>query len=179
MALILLRHTQPDIAEGICYGQSDLPLASDFEAQLQRLYETLPGFSRLYTSPLQRCHILAAHLSSARGIPVFVDPRLMEMNFGNWENQAWNDISRPELDAWADDFHHARPHGGESVADLSTRVSSFLADLPDLSEDTLIVCHAGIIRALLAEIDAENAWQYRLNFGDWISLDEHELSALR
>ena len=30
MRLHFIRHTRPDIARGVCYGQSDIPLASSF-----------------------------------------------------------------------------------------------------------------------------------------------------
>ena len=30
MRLHFIRHTRPDIARGVCYGQSDIPLAASF-----------------------------------------------------------------------------------------------------------------------------------------------------
>ena len=37
----------------------------------------------------------------------------MEMDFER--GVAWDDIPRPEIDEWGENFLHARPHGGENV----------------------------------------------------------------
>ena len=37
VALILIRHTRPEVADGICYGSTDLPAAPGFEAEAARL----------------------------------------------------------------------------------------------------------------------------------------------
>ena len=72
------------------------------------------------------------------------------MDFGRWERVPWNDIDRTELDAWAADFFHARPHGGESVAMVSERVGSALADYRRSGVSHAVVTHAGIIKAARA-----------------------------
>ena len=56
------------------------------------------------------------------------DERLREFDFGTWEGVRWDAIPRAELDAWAADFFHARPHGGESVHMLRERVETAIAD---------------------------------------------------
>ena len=33
MKIYLIRHTQPDVEKGICYGSSDLDVAATFEAE--------------------------------------------------------------------------------------------------------------------------------------------------
>ncbi|HBF90413.1 MAG TPA: phosphoglycerate mutase, partial [Hyphomonas atlantica] len=50
-------------------------------------------------------------------------------DFGRWEMQPWGDLPRHELDAWANDFLDARPHGGESVAELTARTRAAISDL--------------------------------------------------
>ena len=49
------------------------------------------------------------------------------MDFGRWEGLPWSAVPRAELDAWAADLMHARPHGGESVAMLLARTRRALA----------------------------------------------------
>ncbi|MEM1086962.1 MAG: histidine phosphatase family protein, partial [Pseudomonadota bacterium] len=121
MALILLRHTTPQVAEGICYGQTDLSLAGSFESEAQAALDTLPEFEAIITSPLERCRQLADFIGLQTNLNVTEDTRLMEMDFGAWEGVAWDDIPRDEIDEWAEDILHARPHGGESVAMLRDR----------------------------------------------------------
>ena len=87
------------------------------------------------------------------------------MDFGTWEGRAWNDIPRAELDAWAQDFLHARPHGGESVADLKARADQAVADLDPSQGDILLVTHAGIVRALFAKGPDAHHFQTDIDYG--------------
>ena len=170
MALILVRHTQPDIAPGICYGQTDLDVAASFEQDARRAYTALPRFDRIISSPLRRCRKLAEHISEMDGSAVTNDPRLMEMDFGTWECKAWPDIPRAEIDAWAADFFHARPHGGESVAILTARTKAAINEWRQQDGTTLMVTHAGVIRAARAEGETSEAFNFKLEFGEHIFL---------
>ncbi|MDD7971789.1 histidine phosphatase family protein [Roseinatronobacter alkalisoli] len=167
MAMILLRHTRPDMAPGICYGRSDPDLAPCFADAAQTLVDTLPDVLRVVSSPLMRCLRLARHVADARAIPLSVDPRLSEMDFGTWEGQPWNDIPRAQLDAWAGDVLHARPHGGESVAALRVRALAALRD--HAAPATLVVTHHGVIKCARSLIMGDGAWQSDLPFGQWIT----------
>ncbi|MCA0203307.1 alpha-ribazole phosphatase [Pararhodobacter sp.] len=171
MALILLRHTRPAVAEGTCYGRTDLDLAPEFAGDARRIASELPDFTRILSSPLSRCHRLAQAISAARDLPVTVDPRLTEMDFGRWETCPWAEIPRAEIDAWRDDFLHARPHGGESVQDLYTRVREALAEAAQGPVPALIVTHAGVIKAALAAQRAPEAWRAETTFGTWRRID--------
>lgn len=170
--MILLRHTRPDVAEGVCYGRSDLGLHAEFEPALARILEGLPAVSAVVTSPLSRCRRLAEGVAEAREIPLTEDPRLIEMDFGTWEGRAWASLPRAELDAWAADFHHARPHGGESVAMLADRVARALAQTRPARPPTLWVAHAGVAKAAAALTGRPEGWDMRLDFGCWFDLRE-------
>jgi alpha-ribazole phosphatase len=170
MALILLRHTRPVGADGTCYGTTDLPPGPDLANEVRRLTAQLPPVTRILTSPLTRCARLAEALSAARHLPLTTDPRLRELHFGTWENTPWDRVPRTELDAWAADLHHARPHGGETVAEMAARVTAALTDAETLPDDTLIVTHMGPIRAALARAGTPGAWEARIAFGHWTAL---------
>lgn len=143
MILHLIRHPKPHIANGICYGQLDLS-AENSAAVAEKLRLELPGGLPLWSSPLLRCRELAECLHPK---PQF-DERLAEMNFGDWEGQAWDDIPRAQLDAWAADVAGYAPPGGESPLSLQRRALAFVADLK--VPEAVIVTHAGVIRTLLA-----------------------------
>lgn len=147
MELILVRHPQPDLAPGLCYGSSDVAVAANVLEQAQRqltplLRPALDGGMRLVASPLQRCAALAARLG-----PFDTDARLAEMHFGAWELQPWDAIPRAEVDAWAADLLDYRPGGGESVNEVAARVRAFL---DELTHDAVLLCHAGTIRLIAA-----------------------------
>jgi len=139
MRLFLVRHPRPAVADGTCYGRSDLPLAGDPAAVADALRRLLPGDLPLYSSPLRRCRELAARLHPA---PRF-DERLRELDFGAWEMRAWTAIDRAALEAWAADPLHFRPPGGEAVAELRARVRAFLGEIRG---DTVLVAHAGVMK---------------------------------
>lgn len=146
MQLILVRHPQPAVAAGLCYGSSDLPAADGaIDAAVEALsVHALDGLP-VYASPLARCAELAHRLSPAP----LLDARLAEMHFGAWEMRSWDEIPREEVDAWNADLLHYRPGGGESVMDVAKRVAAFHDDLLAQGLDrALIVCHAGTIRLL-------------------------------
>jgi len=153
MRLILVRHPAPDLASGLCYGRSDVPVASIELASVRASLQTsLPRQVPVYSSPLSRCLDLASLL--ARDLDagaVRVDARLAEMDFGAWEMQAWHDIARAAIDAWAADLVHYRPGGGENVLAMASRVQSFLQHLlREQHGSVIVVCHAGTIRLLTA-----------------------------
>lgn len=169
--MILLRHTRPRDAEGLCYGRSDLDLDDDeFEAEAERLVGDLPPVANVVSSPLRRCLLLAKRVAAARALPLCVDARLAEMDFGAWEGLRWDAIPRAELDVWAADFHGARPHGGESVAELGARVGMALGEVVAQDPPTLWVTHAGVVRAACAAAGQAEGWETRLEFGRWLRL---------
>ncbi len=176
MALILLRHTTPMVAPGTCYGQTDLDVAATFETEAAKAFVALPPVHRpahrIVTSPLRRCRKLADFISQRSGLPVEDDPRLMEMDFGSWEDRPWTTIPKIEIDMWADDFFHACPHGGESVSMLSTRVREALHDWGTRETPTLIVTHAGVIRAALATGETADDFNTQIDFGSFVTISQ-------
>lgn len=150
MKLHLVRHPQPDIAPGICYGATDVPVSDAALAQVHASLRAagLPGTLPVYTSPLQRCMLLAQRLQPSS---LHVDARLAEMDFGRWEMRPWSAIARAQVDAWAADLLHHRPGGAENVLEVAQRVAAFVDELrADGVGEALLVCHAGTIRLLAA-----------------------------
>jgi len=149
MRLILVRHPQPEIDAGICYGRADVAASTTDTARVRAMLAGagVCGAVPLYSSPALRCAVLANQLAA---VPHF-DARLREMDFGLWELRRWDDIARADIDAWNRDLLHYRPGGGESVLAVAHRVAAFLADLHDKPDkQALIICHAGTIRLLQA-----------------------------
>ena len=80
--LTFIRHTSVDVPPGVCYGQTDVPLAPSFPEEALIVKDGLAGihFDEIYCSPLSRCVRLAEYCGFTT--PKF-DKRLMEMNFGD------------------------------------------------------------------------------------------------
>ncbi|KPP94430.1 histidine phosphatase family protein [Erythrobacter sp. HL-111] len=172
MALILLRHFEPQVDPGVCYGRSDVAARAATAADLSRLLAALPrGIARVESSPLIRCRALAEALADRLGLPLAFDERLAEIDFGRWEMRCWDDIPRAEIDAWAADVTGARPHGGESVADMIERVRGFLAERSGGTESVLAVTHLGVVRCVRAILGQEGAFVHRLGHGAFEQVD--------
>jgi alpha-ribazole phosphatase len=149
MQIILVRHPQPLIPPGVCYGRTDLAVAPLELARVRAaLSASLPHDAPMFSSPLRRCAELAGSLPSAS---LTFDARLVEIDFGAWEMRRWDDIERAEIDAWAGDTVGYHPGGGESVLQMAARVAAFHADLLQAAHrQALVICHAGTMRLLAA-----------------------------
>lgn len=156
MELTLVRHTSLQVAEGVCYGQSDVDVSANFYQELAVVQQKLQAehFSSVYSSPLQRCHKLALSLSEGLGHrhAVREDARLKELNFGDWEMQAWEDLPRAEFDIWAQNYAQLAPPNGETFSQLQQRGVAFLQEMQakHAGEHLLVITHGGMIRALIA-----------------------------
>jgi alpha-ribazole phosphatase len=180
MKLWLVRHAQPLIESGLCYGRLNVAADAGATAECaQQLAAQLPAGIRVVASPLQRCEQLAHALLELRpDLSCKTDDRLAEMDFGQWEGRAWQAIDRAELQAWTDDFAHlAVGRHGESVTVFMARVAAAFDALQD-QPDTLWISHAGVVRAvqLLAQgvRHIERADQWPLNapkYGQWLTLN--------
>lgn len=153
MKLWLVRHAQPLVAPGVCYGATDIPADPDATAQAaQTLASALPLHLPMVCSPLQRCEQLALSLSALRPDLIFktehTEHRIAEMNFGQWEGQRWSAIPQAAIDAWTADFADTRVGvHGESVRMFMLRVEGALAQWRACRQDALWVTHAGVVRA--------------------------------
>lgn len=177
MKLTLVRHTSLQISPGICYGQSDIDVGENFWTETNQLKTKLANtqFDAVYASPLQRCVKLANALNLGQQIE---DVRLMELNFGDWETRAWDDIPRNVFDAWAHDYANLAPPNGETFGQLQQRALHFLQEQmhQNTGKHILIVTHGGLIRALLAHVlNMELKGLFRFNI-DYASVTELDFS---
>lgn len=172
MEIYLVRHTTPDIASGICYGHSDLDVTDTFDAEASEVQRKLESHGLMedavfYSSPLQRCFKLASSLTSA---PIATDERLMEMDFGDWEMQAWDDIDEKTLRHWTDDFVNVSCPGGESFQLFYNRVANFIESIKLEGHDkVVIVTHGGVIRSFfcyLGMTTLETCFEEKVEYGD-------------
>jgi alpha-ribazole phosphatase len=168
MNVYVIRHTHVNIASGVCYGQTDVPVADTFLSECTHIQQKLPPNTAwtVYSSPLRRCRQLAEHLCPNA---LHTDPRLMELNFGAWEGKRWDEIDEMQLNAWSANWVHRRCPNGESFYDLSQRVAVFWQDVCQQPRpNVLIITHGGVIRALLSDVlkfPLEHAMRLTIDFG--------------
>lgn len=115
----------------------------------RRLRAVFDGIQSAFCSPAMR----ARQTAEAAGLEPRSDPDLAECDFGSWTALTLDDVSArdPEgLRAWFED-PHARPHGGESLAQLAARVRRFLSRVAEMPGATAAVTHGGVVKAALVE----------------------------
>lgn len=151
MQIDLIRHTTPDIEPGICYGQADLGLVETFAAEREAVLAKLPAdYDLVVTSPLQRCALLAEHITGAERR---VEPRVMEYDFGDWELRPWSELRGPQAATWMHNFVDEPAPNGESMRMMHARVQEFWGELVDGSHETVaVVTHSGVQRLIHAHV---------------------------
>jgi alpha-ribazole phosphatase len=181
MDVYLVRHTTPDVASGVCYGQADVGLAESFDMEWSMLMPKLAYLVNplVFSSPLQRCAKLAQRaVDHFNFSSLLTDARLLELSFGDWELKAWEDIPQGVVGDWTDEHVMQAPPNGESYVDLHLRAKTFLYDLDKHQnyKQALVFTHAGVIRALVAEalkVPLREASGMKVNYGSvtYIALD--------
>jgi alpha-ribazole phosphatase len=167
MEIHLIRHTKPDIEAGICYGQSDIQLATSFDKEWTEIRKKLPlNVDRLFTSPLSRCTKLSERLAAHFGLLPEKDVRLMEMNFGDWEMKKWDDIDQSELNAWMNDFQIKPCPNGESYSNVTSRLKDFISDKLQEESKYLIVTHGGIIKCFHGLLNNYHGMDLPISYGE-------------
>jgi broad specificity phosphatase PhoE len=147
--LCLVRHGQTNWnLEGRYQGQSDVPLNENGRAQARALAWQLPEcmFTAVYTSDLQRATETAAILAAPKNLLIISDPRLREINQGEWEGQLINIIHAHYEELWQQrnvDPASVRPPGGETVGEVARRVYAALDDITarHITSSILVVSH--------------------------------------
>lgn len=153
LAIIRHGHT-PWNRAGQIQGRTDIALEDKAAADLAGL--ALPdGWQKadLVASPLKRA-VQTARLISGRNPTTAA--ALIEMDWGDWEGQkglalkADQDSGFRDIEDWGWDY---RPPNGESPREVSARLQPWLETL---HQDTIAVCHIGIMRVLLAQATGWN-----------------------
>lgn len=146
--LLILRHGPTAWnAEGRIQGSIDEPLSDAGRARVAR-YRLPPESAglRWVASPKRRAWETATLL----GLDPTPEPRIVEMDWGEWEGQRTEDLRadgrmQARHDRLGLDF---KAPGGESPREVQARLRSWLADLAAEGRPTGAVAHNGILRAL-------------------------------
>ena len=142
--------------EGWLAGHFDAPLTEHGEAQAiearQRLPDPRP--TRAFCSDLRRAHHTAQLLLEQEVIPLTLHPALRERALGAWQRRSIAELAamgviRGCMGTWS-----GRPPGGESLLDVALRVIGWAASV-DSDEDTLVVAHGALMRAVLTVVDQQ------------------------
>ena len=133
--LYAIRHGEtPWNVEGRYQGQLDPPLNERGRRQAQATAARLASldFEAIYSSDLTRAYQTAMALAAKTGLPIQADPRLREINQGEWEGVLIDDIRAhwpQEIYGWDHDPWQHHPPGGETLQQLQTRLFAAIDEI--------------------------------------------------
>jgi len=152
----LLRHGEPE--GGLRYrGQRDDPLTELGWQQMRAVVPEQPPWQQIITSPLLRCSEFAEALTRQMVMPLAYEPRLIEIDFGDWEGQTAAQLEHSKKEqfyAFYDDPVANTPPNAESLLAFQQRVLTAWEDIlfQYQQRHCLLIVHAGVIRIILAEV---------------------------
>jgi broad specificity phosphatase PhoE len=164
--LLVVRHGETDWnAAGLMQGRADRQL-NEAGRKHVRSHQLPTGWAGAVclASPLQR----AMETARLLGLEPKPEPRLIEMDWGEWEGQSLKALRAQLGEAMAQsearglDF---RPPGGESPRDVQARLRPLLAGL---TAATIAVTHKGVLRALYS---LATGWTMQANAPDRLRND--------
>ena len=152
MKIYLTRHGQTDLnAKKLMQGRSDIPLNEMGRSQARAAHDKIADvkFDAVYSSPLDRAIETAQIISGVSRSQIIIDERIIETDFGNYEQRPYATMGLPMNLYWMLPEVFPAPQTVESTREMIERVGSFFTDLEKKNYGTvLIACHGGIIRVI-------------------------------
>jgi broad specificity phosphatase PhoE len=171
--LYLVRHGETAGNRVRRYQAHDTPLSDAGRAQAHRLAERLAGegpFSAIYASDLARTLETAAIIGDRLALPPLPEPRLRELDVGNWKGELYEEIERRfpgERDRWiaGGGLERMPGAGGESSSDVLNRVSAAFEEIVARhpGERVIAVSHGWALAVLTAAL---HGWDHAATFRD-------------
>lgn len=166
--LHMMRHGEPEVS-GLLLGTTDMASTAQGIAACVERADGL-DISELVSSDLTRASVPAKEIAMRHDVPLCIDARWRELDFGAWDGMAPAGVDAAVLNAFWDDPTKNSPPDGESWTELLARVA---AALSDMKPDSLVIAHAGSIRGALChllDLNYRQAWAFDLPYGALISL---------
>ena len=126
--IILIRHCE---AEGnhkrVFQGHTDADISENGKIQLELLSLRCRNMEidALYSSPLRRAYQTAEAVNRYHGLPIQIEPGLIEINGGCWEGRPWSalpELYPEESKVWSTSPHDFSTRDGESMLQVYDRI---------------------------------------------------------
>ncbi len=159
LCLDFLRHGETSLSHTL-RGKTDDALTAKGWAQMQSTIAQAEQVSQawdvIYSSPLQRCRLFAEQWAEQKQLPLYIEPNLQEMDFGEWEAQPterlYQQFPNELAQFWQTPFSFTPPQA-ESLLAFKSRVLESVEALTQQMhkqgwQRALIISHGGVIKLL-------------------------------
>lgn len=167
----VLRHGRVLTPHLFCAASNE-PLSVEGWQQLVRATANYQP-EQILSSPSLRCAQFATELSTKLSVPLQLEPRIQEMNFGLWVGKTsqalWESDQAAMQQLWSEPLQFTAPQG-ESMQAFVQRVQAAWVDFTQQyrGQRLLLITHGGVIRVLLAQslgIDYARTLRFELGYG--------------
>ena len=142
--------------EGRIQGQADSPLAPEGRRQLETWCRHLDAlkFDAIWSSDLGRARATARALNRKRDLPLSIEPRLRELDWGHWTGRIHRHLKQDNAAEYARQTAQGwqfRPPAGESYLEVLERALVALSDTAVVQRGRriLVVTHEGVLKCLI------------------------------
>ena len=166
MRIWVTRHGQTRLNRArLMQGLTDEPLNETGIRQATEARSKIGNiiFDAVYASPLDRAVKTGAIVGGVDPADVITDPRIIEVDFGKYEQKKYYLLGPAMTLYWALPEVFPAPKTVETTASMKARSSEFLRELEQKGyENVLISCHGGIMRAISGYLtDKKNGLMWR------------------
>jgi len=158
VVVTVLRHGEVEGLPNVFRGRSNPPLSANGWQQMRSALKAvnLSSLNSIATSPLIRCQMFAKTIAAELNIALDIQTDFQEMHFGDWEELNSHEVQAltPELfERFQRNPTGLAPPNGEAFDDFRQRVINAFNNWANAGngEHRLLITHAGVMRALLAE----------------------------
>lgn len=157
--LDFLRHGETSLSHTLRGRTNDALTAKGWvqmQSTIAQAEQVRPAWDVMYSSPLQRCRLFAEQWAEQKQLPLYIEPNLQEMDFGEWEAQPTELLYQLFPDElaqfWQTPFSFTPPQA-ESLLAFKSRVLESVEALTQQMhkqgwQRALIISHGGVIKLL-------------------------------
>ncbi len=157
--LDFLRHGETNLSHTL-RGRTDDALTAKGWAQMRSTItqseQTGQAWDVIYSSPLQRCRLFSEQWAEQKQLPLYIEPNLQEMDFGEWEAQSTERLYQLYPDELAQFWQTPLSFTPPQAESLLTFKSRVLESVETLTQQmyaqgwtrALIISHGGVIKLL-------------------------------
>lgn len=155
--IFFVRHCEAEgNTKGLLQGRYDSEISGSSGKQLELVSLRLRNepFEAFYSSPLKRAYKTAQAINRYHNLTIQKDPRLIEIDMGDWEGHSWTEVQErcpDELKVWNETPGKFQAPGGESLAQVTERMWQAASEIARANEGKTVcaVSHGCAIRSLL------------------------------